>query len=128
MMRWCIGTLLSEDGTELEDFMVFECNLVISKFWLWYCLRSVLLKFRIGGVSWVEKWRSGEGVRPFNNAHFGWALTEAALKMHSFLSSAWLSFELFDMGVHPSTRKRKAAVEQAIHFQPNGEKKAHFQC
>lgn len=39
---------------------------------------------------------------------------DAARKMHTFLSSSWLSLELFDSGVHPSTRKRKAAVEEAM--------------
>lgn len=75
----------------------------------------------IVGVSWTEKWRRRKILQQYLlwlefNADQKPSLTstETALKMHSFLSSAWLSFELFDTGVHPSTKKRKAAVEQAI--------------
>jgi hypothetical protein len=171
-MEWCIGTLLNEEGNQLDDCMVFECNLVISKFWIrfvlvLYVLLSVMsilgsevyeaiinhelahleqnhvnleqhilktlckLKNKqpgnlmsffslIIGVTLLEKWRRYKVLREYllwleYNADQKASLSaDAALKMYTFLSSAWLSFELFDTGVHPATRKRKKVVEEAL--------------
>lgn len=73
------------------------------------------------GVGLLERWRRRKVLQEylmwleFNADQKPSVLSaEAALRMHTFLSSAWLSLELFDSGVHPSTRKRREAVEEAV--------------
>eukprot|EP01127_Copromyxa_protea_P009432 TRINITY_DN222_c0_g1_i1.p1 TRINITY_DN222_c0_g1~~TRINITY_DN222_c0_g1_i1.p1 ORF type:complete len:315 (-),score=56.62 TRINITY_DN222_c0_g1_i1:187-1131(-) len=147
MIEWCIGSLFSDDGTKLEDCMVFECNLVISKFWLQVLDKEVyeaiidhelvhleqnsedleqhilksLCKLKNNGVSWGERRERHRVLQTYlhwleYNADQKPSLnsSDAALKMHKFLSSRWLQMELFDTGVHPATQKRKAAVEEAL--------------